>query len=176
MSDIALTIICTWRISVMVTMNTRLFKLFHGQVLLILFYIRLPSNVTVFSDICLNQAHVLKAQNKCSLSSLLTQNQQIFHSIIISCWPISSDHVGIKIIDYFQSTTTFRVMLGKDDFSLWWHNIWFSYFFKTREGYMPTITESRFDHWRDNLYQASLSEIATDRDWTRSCYNLTWPI
>ena len=31
---------------------------------------------------------------------------------------ILSDHVGIGIIDYFQSMTTFRVMSDKDDFSL----------------------------------------------------------
>ena len=37
-------------------------------------------------------------------------------TVIISPQRISSDHVGIKIIDYFQPTTTFRVMLGKDDF------------------------------------------------------------
>ena len=46
----------------------------RGQVFHTLFYFRLPSNITVFSDICLNQAHVLKAQNKCSLSLLITQN------------------------------------------------------------------------------------------------------
>ena len=46
----------------MVTMVPQLFKHFRGQVFLTLFYIRLPSNVTVFSDIYLNQAHVLKAR------------------------------------------------------------------------------------------------------------------
>ena len=88
------------------------------QTFLTLFYIRLPSNITVFSDICLNRAHVLKAQNKCSQLLLFTQNQQIFCSIIISRWRISFDYVGIETIDYFQSTTTFRVISGKDDFSL----------------------------------------------------------
>ena len=47
---------------------------------------------------------------------LFTQNQRIFHSIIISHQRILSDHVSIEIIDYFQSTMTFRVMLGKDNF------------------------------------------------------------
>ena len=96
------------------------------------FTFRLPSNITVFSDICLNQAHILKAQNKCSQLPLFTQNQQIFLLIIISCWRISSDHVDIKTIDYFQSTTTFRAMSGKNDFSLWKHNIWFYYFFEDK--------------------------------------------
>ena len=45
---------------------------------LTLFYIRLPSNVTIFLETRLNQAHVLKAQDKCSLLLLFTQNQQIF--------------------------------------------------------------------------------------------------
>ena len=40
----------------------------------------------------------------------------------------------------------------------------FSYFLRTREGYMPTITESREDCCRDNLYQANLSESAADRN------------
>ena len=40
----------------------------------------------------------------------------------------------------------------------------FSYFLRTREGYMPTITESREDCCQDNLYQANLSEIAADRN------------
>ena len=35
---------------------------------------------------------------------------------------------------------------------------------RTREGYMPTITESREDCCQDNLYQANLSEIAADRN------------
>ena len=51
-----------------------------------------------------------------AVNHLFTQNQRIFHSIIISHRRILSDHVSIEIIDYFQSTTTFRVMLGKDDF------------------------------------------------------------
>ena len=48
--------------------------------------------------------------------TVFTQNQRIFHLIIISHQRKLADHVGIEIIDYFQSTTTFRVMLGKDDF------------------------------------------------------------
>ena len=40
----------------------------------------------------------------------------------------------------------------------------FSYFLRTREGCMPTITESREDHCRDNLYQTRLSETVADRD------------
>ena len=82
-------------------MVPQLSKHFRGQVFLTLFYFRLPSNVTVFSDIYLNQAHVLKAQDKCSQLLLFPQNQQIFRSVITSCWRISSDHMGIEIIDYF---------------------------------------------------------------------------
>ena len=51
-----------------------------------------------------------------AVNHLFTQNQRIFHSIIISHRRILSDHVGIKIIDYFQSAMTFIVMLGNDDF------------------------------------------------------------
>ena len=71
----------------MVTKVPQLFKRSRGQVffLLNLFYIRLLSNVTVISNICLNQAHVLKAQIKCGQLPLFAQNQQqIFLLIIIS--------------------------------------------------------------------------------------------
>ena len=60
-SDIVLTIICTWRISLMVSMIPQLSKHFRGQVFHTLFYFRLPSNIAVFSDIYLDQAHVLKS-------------------------------------------------------------------------------------------------------------------
>ena len=67
---------------------------------------------------------MIKAQNKFNSLLLFTQNQRIFYLGIISHWPISFDYVGIKIIDYFQSTTTFWIMLSKDDFSFWWDGIW----------------------------------------------------
>ena len=51
-----------------------------------------------------------------AVNHLFTQNQRIFHSIIISHRRILSNHVGIEIMDYFQLMTTFRVMLGKDNF------------------------------------------------------------
>ena len=68
----------------MVTMVPQLFKHFRGQVFLCYFTFKLPSNITVISDICLHQAHVLKAQIKCGQLLLFAQNQQIFLLIIIS--------------------------------------------------------------------------------------------
>ena len=55
-------------------------------------------------------------------------------------------------------------MVGKDDFFSDEATLDISYFLRTREGYMPTITESREDCCQDNLYQANLSEIAADRN------------
>ena len=55
-------------------------------------------------------------------------------------------------------------MLGKDDFLSDKTTSDFSYFLRTREGYMPTIKETRVDYCRDNTYQANLSEIAADRN------------
>ena len=37
----------------------------------------------------------------------------------------------------------------------------FSYFLRTREGCKLTVMVSRFDYYRDNLYQESSSEIDT---------------
>ena len=131
---------------------------------LALFYIRLPSIVTIFSDICLNQAHVLKAQNNAvnyrylhKINNISSNNYFPLTNIIWSCG--YQNHWPFPINDDFLESCQ-----AKDDFSLCWHNVWFSYFLRTREGYMPAITESRLDHCRDNPSQACLSGIASDRD------------
>ena len=77
---------------------------------------------------------------------------------------MSSDHVGIEVTDYFQSTMTFRVTSSKDDFFSDKTTFDASYFLRIREGRMPTITESREDYCRDNLYQENLSKIVVDRN------------
>ena len=50
--------------------------------------------------------------------------------------------------------TTFWIMSSKD-------NICISYFLRTREGCKLTVMVSKFDYYRDNLYQESSSEIDT---------------
>ena len=48
--------------------------------------------------------------------------------------------------------TTFWIMANKD-------NICISNFLRTREGYKFMVTVYKFDHYQDNLYQESSSEI-----------------
>ena len=55
-------------------------------------------------------------------------------------------------------------MLSKDNFFSVQTIFGFSYFLRTGEGCMPTITESREDYCWDNLYQANMSEIAANRN------------
>ena len=55
-------------------------------------------------------------------------------------------------------------MSSKDDFLSDKKTFGFSDFLRTREGCMPTITESREDYCQDNLYQENLSEIAANRN------------
>ena len=112
-----------------------------------------------------NYTHVLKAQNRCSQLFLFTQNQRIFHSIIIFHRRILSDHLGINIFDYFQSMTTSGIMLGKDNiFSV---NTTFHFPTFEDKGRLHVYhNKIKIDHFRDNPFQARLSEIAMDRDRT----------
>ena len=128
---------------------------------LTLFYIRLPSNVTVFSDIYLNQAHVLKAQNKCSQSSLFTQNQQIFHSMIISNRRRLSESCQAKKT-FLPGNTTFN-------FPTFWGQGKVTCQVAHHSGI-------RIDHCRNNFYQVSLSEIVPSRDRMRSRWDLAYLI
>ena len=86
-------------------------KFFHT-----LFYFRLPSNVTVFSYIYLDQAHVLKAQDKCSQLLLFPQNQQIFRSVLflvgeyhLITWVSKSLTISgqQRLLESYQAKTTF---------------------------------------------------------------------
>ena len=132
---------------------------------LFLFYFTLGCPVTLqyFSVAYSNQVHALKAQNRCSQLFLFTQNQQIFHSTIISHRRTLSDHVGTKILYYFQQQRLSRVMLGKDDF-----------FFMNTTVHFPTfedrgrlhVAHNKINHCRDNPSQACLSRTAADRDQT----------
>ena len=56
--------------------------------------------------------------------------------------------LGLSKDDFFSDETTFDI----------------SYFLRTREGYMPTIAESREDYHQDHLYQMRLREAASDRN------------
>ena len=65
---------------------------------------------------------------------------------------------------------TFRVVLGKDDFLF--KNATFHFLLFEDKGRLHVHhNKIRIDHCRDNLYQASLSKIATDRDRTRFRYD-----
>ena len=60
-------------------MAPQLFKVFSVIKFLILSYIRLPSNVTVFfRHLFINQAHVSKAQNKCSFIFIINKINKYF--------------------------------------------------------------------------------------------------
>ena len=74
--------------------------------------------------------------------------QQLFHLIIISHRQTLSDHAGIKIIDYFQSTTTLGFMVDKDDFFSRETTFGVFLLLRIREGCMPAVTKPREDHCR----------------------------
>ena len=50
------------------------------------------------------------------INIIYTNQQIIFNNFLVDKYYFN--HVSIETIGYFQSTTTFRIMLGKDDISL----------------------------------------------------------
>ena len=86
------------------------------KLLILYFTFRLPSNITVFSDIYLDQAHVLKAQDKCSQLLLFPQNQQIFRSVLflvgeyhLITWVSKSSTISgqRQLLESYQAKATF---------------------------------------------------------------------
>ena len=107
-----------------------------------LFYIRLPRNVSVFfRHLFINQAHVSKLRINAVnhfyyiKSTIISVNNYLSSTNII--WSCGyQNHRLFPIDDDFQSRVRQRWL------SLWEFNVSLSYFLRTREGYMSTITKS----------------------------------
>ena len=124
------------------------------------FYIRLPSNVTVFFR------HLFE------LSSCIKSSEQM--QLIIFTFTKSTN---ISFSDYFSSTNIIwsygyqnhRLFPINNNFLRIRHFIFL--LFEDKGRLDVHHNKVKIDHCQDNLYQVSLSEIATDRDRTRLCYN-----
>ena len=95
--------------------------------------------------------------------NIIYTNQQIFHSIIFL---LKNVILIIRVLKPSAISNQWRPLE-----SCWVKTTFLSdeqhlifYFLRTREGHMPTITESREDCCQDNLHQANLIETATDRN------------